>query len=200
MLRINNLQFERHDTFIFAPINLTVQAAQCVQLCGANGSGKTTLLKVLMGLLRPRRGSFFYHDQKITSFEKQATFVGHELALKPMLTVAQNLEYYTELMEASPIDLKTACDFFDLTGFYHQTVSSLSSGQKQRCKLAKLLIAPRSLWLLDEPFTALDAVYAARLLVLFEDFLKRQGAIIFTTHQAVSTTQFSIIPFHLDSV
>lgn len=192
MLKINNLQFERNEQPLFAAINLELATGSCLQLCGPNGAGKTTVLKILAGLSKARRGSILWRNQKIPSLAAIAKYLGHELALKPQLSVWENLHYYANIMHANPAEINLACDFFDLASLQNRWLETLSAGQKHRCQLAKLFIGKMPIWLLDEPFTALDQAHIQQLLLLFKIFLAEGGIIIFTSHHPVSSEHFTI--------
>src|SRR3989338_4361652 len=159
MLEINNLQFERDGQRLFEPINLQVTAGTCVQLAGPNGVGKTTVLKILAGLSKARRGRIHWQKQTASSLVPFAKYLGHELALKSQLSVLENLTYYAQLFHAELSSVNQACQFFDLNQQKNQWVETLSAGQKHRCQLAKLFIGTAPIWLLDEPFTALDQTH-----------------------------------------
>jgi heme exporter protein A len=199
MLKINNLQFERDDQTLFEPINLKVATGTCLQLCGPNGIGKTTLLKILAGLTKARRGKIQWQDQSVSSLATFAKYLGHELALQPQLSVLENLTYYACLMHAQATEITPAYTFFDLAEQSFQWIETLSAGQKHRCQLAKLLIGDATIWLLDEPFTALDQNHINQLIRLFKQFLDQAGIIIFTSHHPITTERFHIQPLLLDS-
>ena len=125
-------------------------------------------------------------------------YLGHELALKPQLSISENLHYYADIMQANHDEVKLACDFFDLTSIQHQWIQSLSAGQKHRCQLAKLMIGHRDIWLLDEPFTALDHHHIQQLLFLFARHIAKSGLILFTSHHPISSDQLDIFPFFIE--
>jgi heme exporter protein A len=197
MLKINNLQFERDGQPLFAPINLHVTTGTCLQLAGPNGAGKTTVLKILAGLAKARRGRIHWQNQATASLAPFAKYLGHELALKSQLSVLENLTYYAQLFHTELSFVNQACGFFDLNQQKNQWVETLSAGQKHRCQLAKLLIGTAPIWLLDEPFTALDQIHIQHLIDLFSCFLAKGGIIIFTSHHEVSTEKFNINTFAL---
>lgn len=198
MLTINNLQFEQQQEPLFKPIYLRVESRQCIQLCGSNGVGKTTVLKIIAGLLKPRRGSILWQNQKVPSCLRMSKYLGHELALKSSLSIHENLHYYAKLMQANKEAIKLACDFFDLTPFQDKWIQYLSAGQKHRCQLAKLMIGHCDLWLLDEPFTALDHHHIEQLLFLFTRHIAKGGSILFTSHHPIHSEQLNIQPFFLE--
>jgi len=197
MLKVNNLQFEYPEQKLFSPINLEVKPGSCLQLIGPNGIGKTTVLKILAGVTAPRRGRILWHNQAVPSLAPFAQYLGHSLALKNQLSILENLHYYAKIIRAPADRIYQACKFFDLMHLQEKWIDALSAGQKHRCQLAKLLISDARIWLLDEPYTALDQTHINQLLYLFETFLAEGGTILFTSHQTLSTKQFIINTYEI---
>jgi heme exporter protein A len=157
-------------------------------LVGANGTGKTTLLMQLAGLLPVLSGEVVY--QGAVSLPVQPLYVSHQLGIHPNLTVAQNLTFLLNLYGISPstADIDDALTWVGLQGFETISSSHLSAGQTRRITLARLyLLTPdvTPLWLLDEPFTALDVDMVARMEDRLREFATAGGAILMTSHQAV---------------
>ena len=152
-------------------------------LMGPNGSGKSSLLRLIAGLLRPSAGRILLHggaaDQTIP---EQAHYLGHLDALKPSLTVAENLDFWTSYLGegASPID--SALSAVELGGLADLPATYLSAGQRRRLSLARLIAVPRPIWLLDEPTSALDTASQARLSEFMRRHLAGNGLIIAATH------------------
>lgn len=197
MLKVNNLQFEYAEQKLFLPINLEVESGSCLQLIGPNGIGKTTALKILAGVTPPRRGKIIWRNQAVSSLAPFAKYLGHHLALKNQLSVFENLHYYAKINHAPPDTVHQACAFFDLLRLQSKWIDMLSAGQKHRCQLAKLLIGDAPIWLLDEPYTALDQTHINQLLHLFHTFLTQGGTIIFTSHQTLRTKQFVVKTYEI---
>jgi heme exporter protein A len=197
MLKINNLQFEYPEQKLFLPINLEIASGSCLQLIGRNGIGKSTVLKILAGITAPKRGRIFWQGSAVSSLAPFAHYLGHHLALKNQLSILENLHYYAKIMRVPPSNVTRACAFFELTTLQSKAVNILSAGQKQRCQLAKLLISDTRIWLLDEPYTALDEMHSNRLLNLFEQFLAQAGTIIFTSHQALMSEKFPVHTYEI---
>ena len=188
LLALDELTVQRGETPLCEGVTLNLPAGSICHLIGANGTGKTTLLMQLAGLLPVLTGETYY--QGAVSLPIQPLYVSHQLGIHPNLTVAQNLTFLLNLYGISPsaADIDNALTWVGLQGFETISSSHLSAGQTRRITLARLyLLTPEVtlLWLLDEPFTALDVGMVARMEDRLRDFAHEGGAILMTSHQAV---------------
>ncbi len=188
MLKFDELTVQRGETPLCEGVRLNLSAGDICHLIGANGTGKTTLLMQLAGLLPVLTGEIF--SQGIAGVPLQPLYVSHQLGINTSLTVAQNLTFLLNLYGISPsrADIDEALAWVGLQGF--ETISSnhLSAGQTRRITLARLyLLSPdvTPLWLLDEPFTALDVDMVARMETRLREFARTGGSILMTSHQPV---------------
>ena len=188
LLALDNLTVQRGEIPLCEAVTLNLAAGSICHLVGANGTGKTTLLMQLAGLLPVLTGDVYY--QGTVSLPIQPLYVSHQLGIHPNLTVAQNLTFLLNLYGITPskADINDALVWVGLQGFETISSSHLSAGQTRRITLARLyLLTPKvtPLWLLDEPFTALDVDMVARMEERLRDFANEGGAILMTSHQAV---------------
>ena len=188
LLALDELTVQRGEIPLCEGVTLNLPAGSICHLVGANGTGKTTLLMQLAGLLPVLTGETYY--QGAVSLPIQPLYVSHQLGIHPNLTVAQNLTFLLNLYGISPsaADIDNALTWVGLQGFETISSSHLSAGQTRRITLARLyLLTPEVtlLWLLDEPFTALDVGMVARMEDRLRDFAHEGGAILMTSHQAV---------------
>ena len=188
LLALDELTVQRGETPLCERVSLHLAAGSICHLVGANGTGKTTLLMQLAGLLPVLSGEVYY--QGTASLPIQPLYVSHQLGIHPNLTVAQNLTFLLNLYGITPnaTDIDEALTWVGLQGFETISSSHLSAGQTRRITLARLyLLTPdiTPLWLLDEPFTALDVDMVARMEDRLRDFAKAGGSILMTSHQAV---------------
>ncbi|WP_227429079.1 heme ABC exporter ATP-binding protein CcmA [Psychrobacter sp. I-STPA6b] len=188
VLSLDNVTVQRGDFALCTGVSLQLQAGQICHLLGANGTGKTTLLMQLAGLLPILQGTVSYLGQQ--GLPVQPIYVTHQLGIHPHLTVAQNLQFLLNLygVEASTEQLADALDWVGLSGFEAMSSAQLSAGQTRRVTLARLYLmtAQRTpLWLLDEPFTALDVDMVAHLERHLQRFVSEGGAVLMTSHQPV---------------
>ena len=188
LLTLDELTVQRGEIPLCEGVSLHLSAGSICHLIGANGTGKTTLLMQLAGLLPVLVGGVAYQDQ--SSLPIQPLYVSHQLGIHPNLTVAQNLTFLLNLYGISPSasDIDDALTWVGLQGFETISSSHLSAGQTRRITLARLyLLTPdvTPLWLLDEPFTALDVDMVARMETRLCDFAQAGGSILMTSHQTV---------------
>ena len=188
LLALDELTVQRGEIPLCEGVTLNLAAGSICHLVGANGTGKTTLLMQLAGLLPVLSGEIVY--QGTVSLPVQPLYVSHQLGIHPNLTVAQNLTFLLNLYGISPsmADVDDALAWVGLQGFETISSSHLSAGQTRRITLARLyLLTPEvtPLWLLDEPFTALDVDMVARMEDRLREFATAGGAILMTSHQAV---------------
>ena len=188
LLVLDELTVQRGEIPLCEGVTLNLAAGSICHLVGANGTGKTTLLMQLAGLLPVLSGEVVY--QGAVSLPVQPLYVSHQLGIHPNLTVAQNLTFLLNLYGISPssADIDDALTWVGLQGFETISSSHLSAGQTRRITLARLYLltpAVTPLWLLDEPFTALDVDMVARMEDRLREFATAGGAILMTSHQAV---------------
>lgn len=189
MLKLDDLTVQRGEIPLCEEVALSLSAGSICHLIGANGTGKTTLLMQLAGLLPIITGEIYY--QGTAGVPVQPLYVSHQLGIHPSLTVAQNLTFLLNLYGITPstTDIDEALAWVGLQGFETISSSHLSAGQTRRITLARLyLLTPQvtPLWLLDEPFTALDVDMVARMETRLREFAGMGGAILMTSHQSVS--------------
>lgn len=182
-MRLNgeSLAVERGGRLIFSGLNLTAGAGELVVLTGRNGSGKTSLLKLIAGLLEPKAGRLVLSggDDDLT-IGQQAHLVGHQQALKPTLTVAENLQFWAGFLGGGEIE--AGLQAFGLGDLSDLPAGVLSQGQRRRLCLSRLFLTDRPIWLLDEPSVGLDSVALGRLALHMGQHLETGGIIIAATH------------------
>ena len=191
-LETRDLACERGGKTLFKGLNLSVSPGQSLHLQGDNGSGKTSLLRVLCGLAQPLAGQVLWAGQPTThereGFLRDMLYLGHALALKEGLSALENLHFAAALSGQAwvPDAAMQALQQMGLRGREHLPLQVLSQGQKRRVALARLGLSPARLWLLDEPFVALDSAACGVLQVLMQNHVTRGGMVVFTSHQAVN--------------
>lgn len=189
MLSALNLTCERDERLLFNGLSLRVQPGEWVQITGANGCGKTTLLRMLVGLGQPDVGQVCWRGEPLArvreNYHQNLLWIGHQVGLKTTLTALENLHFLHPA--ASQESLYQALAQVALAGAEALPVCQLSAGQQRRVALARLWLSQASLWVLDEPFTALDADGIARLTQRMAQHVQRQGSVILTTHQPLTT-------------
>jgi heme exporter protein A len=190
-LQVKNLSLSRGGKKLLENVSLTLSSGRWLHLQGDNGVGKTTLLKAICTLATIEQGEILWNGQEVQgdsrAFLSDMVFMGHKLALKDELSARDNLSIATRLRgdahEVGEIDAALA--HFGLKGREQLSLGVLSQGQKRRVSLAGLMLARAPLWVLDEPFVALDAYCVQLLIQLINSHLDRGGAVLFTSHQGV---------------
>lgn len=178
------LAASRGGCTVFADLSFTLQPGELLAVTGPNGAGKSTLLRLIAGLLQPAAGTVVLEaEPEPLAIGENAHYLGHLDALKGGLTVRQNLDFWRRLWGGGDID--AALEAVDLEPLGDLHVSALSAGQKRRVALARLFVARRPLWLLDEPATALDAAAEAGLGRLIAEHLAGGGMAVAATHRAL---------------
>ena len=167
-LHIDDLAVQRGERILFKGFSLTVAAGEAVALVGANGAGKTSLLRCVAGLLRPIAGNIRFRDGETETDPEEARrfschMVGHQDGLKGARTAREELTFQAGWTGGDAASALVAAERLGLTRLLDLPVRVLSAGQRRRLALARLIAAPRSMWLLDEPLAPLDA--ASRLLL-----------------------------------
>ena len=180
-LTVEKLDVERGGRPVLANTNLNVRAGEMLLLTGSNGSGKTTLLSAIAGLIPATGGTIrLVGGHPDFGVGQQSHFIGHRDALKPSLTVEENLAFWCGFLEGS--QLEPALAAFGLYALRDFPVAVLSAGQRRRLALSRLQLAARTLWLLDEPTVGLDAASSARLATLMHNHLDEGGIIVAASH------------------
>lgn len=180
-LTAENLACERGGRVVFSNVNFTVNAGELLELRGANGSGKSSLLRLLAGLNTPAVGRVELTSEiRESTLAEQSHYIGHAEANKPALTVMENLNFWAQFLGAKMTDEALAA--FNLEALAGDQTMLLSAGQKRRLALTRLLIAPRSVWLLDEPTMGLDSASIANLQTQIKKHLTEGGMVIVATH------------------
>src|SRR6267142_5258774 len=168
---------------VFSGLDFEASAGRALAVTGRNGSGKTSLLRLIAGLLTPAGGSIVLDggEAELTLAE-QAHYLGHRDALKPALSVAENLFFWRDFLGGEPFDAGKSLAAVGLDHATHLPAAFLSAGQRRRLSIARLLAVRRPVWLLDEPASALDAAGQSLFSGLMQEHLACGGLIIAATH------------------
>jgi heme exporter protein A len=198
MLEAVGLECVRQQRTLFKALSFSLAGGERLRIAGTNGSGKTSLLRILCGLLPPGAGEVRWQGQRIDllkeEFTRRLVYLGHAPAVKDDLTPAENLEITCRLAgfaarpDAALARLGVPPDV---------PVRKLSQGQRRRAALARLVVSEQvPLWLLDEPYAALDARATALVDALIAEHAARGGAVIFTTHQETGAAKARVLELH----
>ena len=187
-LRVENLEAWRGDRQLFSALSFEIGAGQTLHVSGQNGSGKTTLLRILCGLRSPHEGTVRWKGRPIDRdpglFHAELAFLGHHDGIKLELTALENATALCALRGGNYVsDPETALIRVGLADMMDLPARSLSAGQRRRVALASLLTREIALWILDEPFTALDSEGVGLMGQIIEEHRAAGGCVILTSHQ-----------------
>ena len=193
-LSVVNLSCQRGDRLLFEEQSFDLHSGEWLHVKGANGAGKTSLLRLLAGFTPPHQGEILWNQENIAHhyylYRQQLLYLGHQSGLKEELTPLENLHLLQTLFN-HPSNIhktKQALIDFGLKGRIHLPCRFLSAGQKRRVSLSRLSLHPSTLWILDEPFTALDTQASEFLTHTIQEHLNRGGMAVLTSHQPINLT------------
>lgn len=168
---------------VFSGLDFTATAGEAVAITGPNGAGKTSLLRLIAGLLAPAGGSIeFDGGGDDLTLPEQTHYLGHRDALKPALSVGDNLSFWLDFLGGAAADTEAALAAVGLDHIAHLPAAFLSAGQRRRLSMARLLAVKRPVWLLDEPTSALDTDGQRAFTTLMAGHLAGGGVILAATH------------------
>jgi len=192
LLHADGVSSIRGGRVLFAQLQFALYSGELWQISGANGAGKSTLLRMLAGLLQPSSGRVLFNGHKLAAyrneFHQQLLYIGHKAAVKPELSALENVFWQRRLGGDKSAQLNDERDWdvleqLGLLGLEEELTGRLSAGQQRRVALTRLWSSTAELWILDEPFTALDVDGIALLQQRFKQHLDNGGSIIMTSHQ-----------------
>ncbi len=193
-----HLSHSRTDRYLFRNLNFKLHAGQLLRVEGQNGAGKTTLLKVLAGLITPDKGKVTWQDQTIAHsphFKESMALISHKAGINPVLSVKENIALQLCLANA-PYDENLLADVlnkFALSAKVNERCFQLSQGQQRKVALCALILKKKSLWLLDEPYTALDSDSINIFNTYIQDHLDNKGLVIMASHQPLMIASAGVL-------
>ncbi|UCI30728.1 heme ABC exporter ATP-binding protein CcmA [Mesorhizobium sp. B4-1-4] len=183
-----NLGGERGGESVFSGIGFALDQGQALVVTGPNGAGKSTLLRIIAGLLPQAEGGLLLEGggEAFPSIASACHYLGHQNAMKTALGVAENLRFWREFHGQGSLEVEAALETVGLGGIGHLPFGYLSTGQRRRAAIAKLLVSHRPLWLLDEPTAGLDKASEGRFAGLIRKHLGGGGIVVAATHLPLS--------------
>jgi heme exporter protein A len=199
---IKNLECTRQDIILFQDINFRLNAGDILQIDGVNGSGKTSMIRIMAGLIKPTAGEVYWRGTAISDcryeYQREISYIGHLNGIKEGLTSLENMRVARDLASNNDaIHFSNLLERMGLAGMDEVYVNAMSAGQRRRLALARLLIDRKKLWLLDEPFTSLDAEGKATIEQMIIEHSNAGGIIIFATHQPLEIKNCTLLRIHL---
>lgn len=196
LLELRDLGCERDERLLFSGLDLQLVAGDVVQIGGPNGAGKTTLLRALAGISNDYQGQICYVGQPLPEaswdFARDRLYLGHLPGIKKSLTPSENLAWYLA-QTGGRISIDEALAAVGLYGYEDTPCYQLSAGQLRRVALARLHLAEARIWILDEPFTAIDKLGVSQLEALIARQSAQGGVVILTSHQDLTLPQLRLV-------
>ncbi len=197
-LEFKDFVCERDGYPLFQPVSFEVQAGEVVQVAGPNGAGKTTLLRAACGLFAEWQGRFLWNGRslRVPDYDmcSATLYLGHQPGVKKALTARENLEWYFGIQGLPfPGSVSQALSRVGMTGYEDVPCHQMSAGQTRRVALARLFVAASPVWILDEPFTAIDRQGVAELEACIERHVDGGGLVLLTTHQPLGLRHFNVV-------
>jgi heme exporter protein A len=198
-LTAENLCGERGGEPVFSGVGFTLEAGGSLVVTGPNGAGKSTLLRVLAGLLPPSSGKVGIEagGEAFPSAAAASHYLGHENAMKTALTVLENLRFWRDFLGEPHLECGEALDIVGLGAIGRLPFGYLSTGQRRRASIARLLVSYRPVWLLDEPTAGLDSASEKQLAALMKAHLDDGGIIVAATHQPLGLESAQVLEMRL---
>ena len=182
----DNLTCQRGGRTVFSGLNFSLSGGEAMMVTGRNGAGKSSLLRMIAGLICISAGRLdLSGGEADATLAEQAHYLGHQDALKPSLSVSENLRFWADFLGDAGATLEPALAAVDLAPLADLPAAYLSAGQRRRLSIARLIAAKRPLWLLDEPTSALDVPSQDRLAGLMRNHLAGGGMIMAATHGSI---------------
>jgi heme exporter protein A len=199
MLEARAITCVRGERELFSDLNLQLSSGECLHIRGENGVGKTSLLRLLSGLSSPESGEVFWNgaaiQKEVSEYRSKLLFLGHRDALKEDLTALENLLMYAAIdgLQISTEEALASLWKFGLKGREDLSVHYLSAGQKKRVLMARMLTRRAQVWILDEPFNALDTQAGRELQSLIDVHLASGGLVVLTSHQPLAISNLKVL-------
>ena len=197
LVEAKSIFFEKGGRRIFSSLTMVLNEHDIVIVKGKNGSGKTSFLKCLAGYYSIKKGDILWNGEKIFPVQEpekiMLAWLGHHNALKPSLTVKENLKFYADLWSTSQSDFYSSINYLSFSNYLEFPVSWLSAGEKRRLCLIRLMLNPAKVWFLDEPTTFLDVENKK----IFEDVISKHvsngGAVVCATHEELKVKNYKTL-------
>lgn len=183
-LETKNISYQSKNKYLFRNLNINLLPGELLMVQGQNGAGKSTLLKILVGLLSPKKGGVYWQNESIAqsmSYHKHLAYLGHQDGLRLELTAMENMKLQAALSQCKA-DQKTLLNILSCFTLPNTLCHQLSAGQKRKVALGALLLKNKPLWILDEPYTALDKQSMTQFNEYLYRHLRQNGMVVMASH------------------
>ena len=187
ILKVKNINCQRSGEVVLQGLNFEVEAGKNVEIIGSNGSGKTTLLRLLLGFINDYDGDIYWNDSEVPSKLQEKDihcfYQGHQIGIKPLLTVYENLKFSSSGFNSSEEEITSVANKVGIKTFLNRQSASLSAGQKRRIAIGRWLLKDFNLYLIDEPFTTLDDEGVELIKGVVTELNNRGASFLITGHR-----------------
>jgi len=187
ILKVKNLNCQRSGKVVLQGLNFEVEAGKNVEIIGSNGSGKTTILRLLLGFINDYDGDIYWNDSEVPSKLQEKDihcfYQGHQIGIKPLLTVYENLKFSSSGFNSSEEEIASVANKVGIKTFLNRQSASLSAGQKRRIAIGRWLLKDFNLYLIDEPFTTLDDEGVELIKGVVTELNNRGASFLITGHR-----------------
>ena len=187
ILKVKNLNCQRSGEVVLQGLNFEVEAGKNVEIIGSNGSGKTTILRLLLGFINDYDGDIYWNDSeepsKLQEKDIYCFYQGHQIGIKPLLTVYENLKFSSSGFNSSEEEITSVANKVGIKTFLNRQSASLSVGQKRRIAIGRWLLKDFNLYLIDEPFTTLDDEGVELIKGVVTELNNRGASFLITGHR-----------------
>ena len=187
ILKVKNLNCQRSGKVVLQGLNFEVEAGKNVEIIGSNGSGKTTILRLLLGFINDYDGDIYWNDSEVPSKLQEKDihcfYQGHQIGIKPLLTVYENLKFSSSGFNSSEEEITSVANKGGIKTFLNRQSASLSAGQKRRIAIGRWLLKDFNLYLIDEPFTTLDDEGVELIKDVVTELNNRGASFLITGHR-----------------
>ena len=196
LLEIKNVSLSRNDNPILSNINLELNTSSVINIHGRNGCGKTSLLKIIVGITEPTGG--IINNNILSDDKKDITYIGHKHGIKNNLTLSENILFEPSIYNDKQKNIDDMIKRYQMDKYKDYLSKNLSHGQQKKISLIKASLSNARVWVIDEPYSALDKDAIKILDSCIHEHLSNQGSVIMTNHEPIADKEYKVINFKVD--
>jgi len=196
LLEVKNISLSRNDNSILSNINLELNTSSVINIHGRNGCGKTSLLKIIVGITEPTGGVI--NNNILSDDNKNITYIGHKHGIKNNLTLSENILFEPSIYNDKQKNIDDMIKRYQMDKYKDYLSKNLSHGQQKKISLIKASLSNAKVWVIDEPYSALDKDAIKILDSCINEHLSNQGSVIMTNHEPITDKEYKVVNFKVD--
>ena len=196
LLEVKNISLSRNDNSILSNINLELNTSSVINIHGRNGCGKTSLLKIIVGITEPTGGVI--NNNILSNDNKNITYIGHKHGIKNNLTLSENILFEPSIYNDKHKNIDDMIKRYQMDKYKDYLSKNLSHGQQKKISLIKASLCNARVWVIDEPYSALDKDAIKTLDSCIDEHLSNQGSVIMTNHEPITDKEYKVVNFKID--